>query len=108
MFISAGNSGSGMNTVGDPSVATKVMSVGSYITKDTWQKNYGSDSEFVDNLHGFSSRGPREDGGFKPNNVAPGSAISTTPLWQAGGPVGGTYALPPGYSMFNGTSMASP
>ena len=108
MFISAGNSGSGMNTVGDPSVCGKVMSVGSYITKDSWQKNYGSDSAFVDNLHGFSSRGPREDGDFKPSFVAPGSAISTTPLWQPGGPVGGTYALPPGYSMLNGTSMASP
>ena len=108
MFISAGNSGSGMNTVGDPSVCGKVMSVGSYITKDSWQKNYGSDSAFADNLHGFSSRGPREDGGFKPSFVAPGSAISTTPLWQPGGPVGGTYALPPGYSMLNGTSMASP
>ena len=31
-----------------------------------------------------------------------------TPLWQPGGPVAGTYALPPGYSMLNGTSMASP
>lgn len=108
MFISAGNSGSGMNTVGDPSVASKVMSVGSYITKDTWQKNYGSNSTFVDNMHGFSSRGPREDGGFKPQIVAPGSAISTVPVWQPGGPVAGTYALPPGYAMFNGTSMASP
>jgi len=108
MFISAGNSGAGMNTVGDPSVASKVMSVGSYITDETWQKNYGSDSEFVDNMHGFSSRGPREDGGFKPQIVAPGSAISTTPTWQPGGPVEGTYTLPPGYSMFNGTSMASP
>ena len=29
-------------------------------------------------------------------------------MWQPGGPVAGTYALPPGYSMFNGTSMASP
>ena len=108
MFISAGNNGSGMNTLGDPAVAGKVMAVGSYITRATWQKNYGSDSEYADNLHGFSSRGPREDGGFKPNLVAPGSAISTTPLWQAGGPVAGTYALPPGYSMLNGTSMASP
>ena len=108
MFISAGNSGSGLNTVGDPSVCGKVMSVGSYITKASWQSNYGSDSSVVDNLHGFSSRGPREDGGFKPSFVAPGSAISTTPLWQPGGPVPGTYALPPGYSMFNGTSMASP
>ncbi len=108
MFISAGNSGSGINTVGDPSVASKVMSVGSYISDETWRKNYGSDSAFPDNLHGFSSRGPREDGGFKPQIVAPGSAISTTPLWQPGGPVAGTYALPPGYAMFNGTSMASP
>ena len=108
MFISAGNSGSGMNTVGDPSVASKVVSVGSYISKGTWQKNYGSDSEYADNLHGFSSRGPREDGGFKPNLVAPGSAISTVPTWQPGGPVGGTYDLPAGYAMFNGTSMASP
>ncbi len=108
MFISAGNSGSGMNTVGDPSVCGKVMSVGSYITKASWQLNYGSDATEIDNMHGFSSRGPREDGDFKPSFVAPGSAISTTPLWQPGGPVPGTYALPPGYSMLNGTSMASP
>ncbi|WP_156754809.1 S8 family serine peptidase [Actinokineospora pegani] len=108
MFISAGNSGAGSNTVGDPSVASKVVSVGSYITKETWQRNYGSDLGVSESLHGFSSRGPREDGGFKPNVVAPGSAISTVPTWQEGQPVAGTYALPPGYAQFNGTSMASP
>lgn len=108
MFISAGNSGAGMNTVGDPSVADKVVSVGTYISNATWASNYGSSSPFADNQHGFSSRGPREDGGFKPTLIAPGAAISTTPLWQPGSPVGGTYALPPGYSMFNGTSMAAP
>jgi hypothetical protein len=108
MFISAGNEGAGANTVGDPSVATKVMSVGSYITRETWQKNYGSDMDQREALHGFSSRGPREDGGFKPNIIAPGSAISTVPTWQAGQPVPGTYTLPPGYAQFNGTSMASP
>ncbi|MEU0881892.1 S8 family serine peptidase [Lentzea sp. NPDC005914] len=108
LFISAGNSGAGANTVGDPSVATDAVSVGSYITSQTWLSNYGSKTAQKQSLHGFSSRGPREDGGFKPNIVAPGSAISTTPRWQAGGPVAGTYALPPGYSMFNGTSMAAP
>jgi hypothetical protein len=40
--------------------------------------------------------------------VAPGSAISTIPTWQEGGPVPGTYTLPPGYAMLQGTSMASP
>ncbi len=108
MFISAGNSGPGANTVGDPSVAEKVMSVGTYISDATWAADYGSSSPFADNQHPFSSRGPREDGGFKPNIIAPGAAVSSTPLWQPGGPVAGTYALPPGYSMFNGTSMASP
>jgi subtilase family protein len=108
MFISAGNDGPGLNTIGDPGLASKVMGVGAYITDATWRSNYGSDSSFVDNLHPFTSRGPREDGGFKPQIVAPGAAVSTTPLWQPGGPVGGTYILPPGYSMLNGTSMASP
>ena len=108
MFISAGNDGPGTNTIGDPGVATKVMGVGAYIHKDTWRRNYGSDSQFNDNLHPFSSRGPAEDGALKPQIVAPGAAISSVPLWQNGQPVGGTYTLPPGYGMFNGTSMASP
>lgn len=108
MFISAGNSGPGINTVGDPSVATRVMSVGAYVTKDTWLANYGADATKNEGLFVFSSRGPREDGGFKPQIVAPGSAISSVPTWQVGQPVAGTYALPPGYGMFNGTSMAAP
>jgi hypothetical protein len=108
MFFSAGNDGPGVNTIGDPAVTSKAMAVGAYITKETWQRNYGSDANFVDNLHPFSSRGPAEDGAFKPNIVAPGAAISSTPTWQNGAPVGGTYTLPPGYAMMNGTSMASP
>ena len=109
MFISAGNDGPASNTIGDPGVADKVMGVGVvHHRRRRWQANYGSDSPVTDNLHPFSSRGPREDGGFKPQLVAPGSAISTIPMWQAGRPVAGTYTLPPGYAMFNGTSMASP
>lgn len=113
MFISAGNDGPGLNTAGDPAVATNVMSVGSYVTKATWQSNYGSDSAYVDNLHPFTSVGPREDGGFKPQIVAPGAAVSTVPMWIGAvqvpsGPTPGSYTLPPGYDMFNGTSMASP
>ena len=108
-MISAGNSGNALNTIGDPSVATDVVSVGASISKATWKANYGSDVAFDKNMLTFSSGGPREDGGFKPNITAPGSAISTTPTWQPGGPVAEAgYSLPPGYSHFNGTSMASP
>ena len=41
--------------------------------------------------------------------TVPGSAISSVPTWQPGGPVPEAgYTLPPGYAMFNGTSMAAP
>jgi len=108
LFLSAGNDGAGVNTIGDPSVATKVVAVGAYIQRDTLLFNYGNEAVKDDGLFFFSSRGPREDGGLKPNIVAPGAAVSSIPMWQAGNPVPGTYSLPPGYAMFNGTSMASP
>lgn len=109
LVISAGNSGNALNTIGDPSVATDVVSVGADISKATWKANYGSDVRLDKGMLTFSSGGPREDGGFKPNITAPGSAISTTPTWQPGTAVAEAgYSLPAGYSMFNGTSMASP
>ena len=108
LVISAGNSGAGLNTVGDPSVADDVLSVGAYASNDTWRSNYGSSSPRRDNIQPYSSRGPREDGALKPEVVAPGAAVSTIPTWLPGSPVTGTYPLPPGYAMFNGTSMASP
>lgn len=109
LFISAGNSGAGINTIGDPSVANDVVSVASSVSKATWLANYGSVVSSKLALHNYSSRGPREDGGFKPNIMAPGSAISSVPQWlkQPDLPEAG-YTLPIGYAMFNGTSMASP
>ena len=109
IVISAGNSGNALNTIGDPSVATDVVSVGAQISQATWKANYGADVRYDSGMLTFSSGGPREDGGFKPNITAPGSAISTTPTWQPGSAVREAgYALPAGYAMFNGTSMASP
>jgi hypothetical protein len=111
-FFSQGNSGPGVNTAGDPAACTDVMAVGAYITRETYASNYGVDEPFAmpfeENLLFFTSLGPREDGGFKPQIVAPGAAVSAGPLWQPGAPVAGTYALPPGYSMQNGTSMSAP
>ncbi|AQU71168.1 serine protease [Streptomyces niveus] len=109
LVISAGNSGPGLNTIGDPSVADKVISVGASISKETWAANYGSVVSKKYDMLPFSSRGPREDGGFAPIISAPGAAINTTQTWYPGGPVAEAgYQLPPGYSMLQGTSMASP
>ncbi|MDJ0463598.1 S8 family serine peptidase [Streptomyces sp. H27-C3] len=109
LVISAGNSGPGTNTIGDPSVADKVISVGASISKETWAANYGSQVSKRYAMMPFSSRGPREDGGFAPTISAPGAGINTTQTWAPGGPVADAgYQLPPGYSMLQGTSMASP
>ncbi|MEV0320354.1 S8 family serine peptidase [Streptomyces sp. NPDC050658] len=109
LVISAGNSGPGANTIGDPSLADKVISVGASISKETWAANYGSAVEKPYAMMNFSSRGPREDGGFQPLISAPGSAINTTQTWLPGSAVAEAgYQLPAGYQMLQGTSMASP
>ncbi|MVO84487.1 S8 family serine peptidase [Streptomyces sp. p1417] len=109
LVISAGNSGPGANTIGDPGLADHVISVGASVSKETWAANYGSEVKKKYGMFGFSSRGPREDGGFQPLISAPGSAINTTQTWLPGSPVAEAgYKLPAGYSMLQGTSMASP
>lgn len=109
LVISAGNSGPGANTIGDPGLADKVISVGAGISKETWASNYGSEVKKKYQLLPFSSRGPREDGGFTPTLVAPGASINSTQTWLPGSPVAESgYSLPAGYSMLQGTSMASP
>ena len=69
MFISAGNSGPGVNTVGDPSVATqgderRLVHHRGHVAVELRLRL----GRTADNLHPFSSRGPREDGGFKPQS----------------------------------------
>ncbi|KUJ69307.1 serine protease [Streptomyces albus subsp. albus] len=109
LVISAGNEGPGANTIGDPGLADKVLSVGAAISKETWAANYGSEVTTPYSVMPFSSRGPREDGGFAPLISAPGASINTTQTWLPGSPVKESgYDLPPGYSMLQGTSMASP
>jgi hypothetical protein len=111
LVIAAGNSGPGANTVEDPGLANKVISVGAGVSKETWAANYGSEVEKKYALFSFSSRGPREDGGFTPTVVAPGSAVSSIPSWMPGDQFykqDTGWDLPPGYAMYNGTSMASP
>ncbi|WP_371097853.1 S8 family serine peptidase [Streptomyces sanglieri] len=109
LVISAGNDGPGVNTIGDPGLADHVISVGASISKETWASNYGSNVTKKYDMLPFSSRGPREDGGFAPILTAPGASINTTQTWLPGGPVKESgYSLPAGYSMLQGTSMASP
>lgn len=109
LVISAGNEGPGVNTIGDPGLADHVISVGATISQETWASNYGSGVTKKYDMLPFSSRGPREDGGFTPTLSAPGASVNSTQTWLPGAPVKESgYSLPAGYSMLQGTSMASP
>src|SRR5262249_13430166 len=110
IFAGAANNGPGLNTATEVASGSKVISVGSYVHRDTWRAIYGAQTSREDYVAELSSRGPRDDGGFKPDLLAPvggtyadlqGSPRSTLP---------GGHKLPPGYAgnWTLGTSFAAP
>jgi hypothetical protein len=108
IFIAAGNTGPGLNTVWDPADGTKAIGVGGYYHKDSQLSLIGAVVPRTEGVFALASRGPREDGGFKPDLLASFITISTDTPWQPSITVPGTYTLPPGYSAVFGTSLASP
>jgi hypothetical protein len=85
-IIAAGNEGSGSKTLGNPSIAKNVLTIGA---------TYAGTSS--NTIASFSSRGPTQDNRIKPNVMAPGVTI-----WSAKNT--GTNA----YDSMSGTSMATP
>ncbi|MCB0397357.1 MAG: S8 family serine peptidase [Flavobacteriales bacterium] len=84
VVVSAGNDGSGCNTIGNPAIFEGSFAVGS--------------STSADDISSFSSRGAASSGGVtrvKPDVTAPGSSIRSA---ADGG----------GYTTMSGTSMAGP
>jgi len=85
-IIAAGNEGSGARTLGNPSIAKNILTVGAT------RRGISSNT-----IVGFSSRGPTQDNRIKPNVMAPGDSI-----WSVLNT--GTN----GYTRMSGTSMATP
>lgn len=107
IFASANNSGPGLSTHGEQAVASKVVSVGGYINKLTWQSNFGVSIAANDTIPNLSARGPRVDGGFKPDLVAPAAAVSAN-FGKYESRVPAPFQLPPGYGAGAGTSFSCP
>jgi hypothetical protein len=72
--FSAGNAGSGTQTVGSPAVAKNVIATGAVENNRFDLYVYDSGQE---TMADFSSRGPCEDGRIKPDVVAPGTWIAS-------------------------------
>ena len=81
IVFAAGNGGSGANTVGEPSTAKNVITVGAAenVNPFSGADNCGIADTGADNANdmiSFSSRGPTSDGRKKPDIVAPGTHVS--------------------------------
>ncbi|MBO0861978.1 MAG: S8 family serine peptidase [Chloracidobacterium sp.] len=109
IFVSAGNSGPGVNRVNEFGNGQRVMSVGSYVHRDTWRAIYGAYAPKDEYAVTISARGPRHDGGFKPDILAPSAGIYPSPGNRSGESLTDAYKLPPGYAARGaGTSFAAP
>ena len=102
--ISAGNNGPGLQTVGNPGSSRMALTVGASASSFMMgrQHQFGvptSADEDEDFVMPFSSRGPLNNGGFKPDITAPGSELSSVGLNMPGRP---------GTGVYQGTSMAAP
>ncbi|XXF74955.1 S8 family serine peptidase [Myxococcaceae bacterium GXIMD 01537] len=81
ILFAAGNQGSGANTVGSPSTAKNVITVGAsenvhpFGGADACSTN-DNEADSAYDMVAFSSRGPTSDGRKKPDIVAPGTHIS--------------------------------
>jgi len=118
LFAPAFSNPSKSTTLGIPATATEVVTVGSYVTRDTWDSedegpwsyaqipNYAP-VPIVGDISAFSGRGPTLDGRGKPDLVAPGHGIIAALSADALPSQYRKIANEP-YHIIEGTSMAAP
>jgi subtilisin family serine protease len=99
--------------VGMPGTAENSITVGSYVTKWSWQALSGSTFAYqgtdrTNNFSLFSSMGPTRDGRQKPDISAPGQAIGAARSADASFQSALLLAPAGKYVIEQGTSMASP
>ena len=98
IIFAAGNKGvNGNGTVIPPGTAKNALTVGA---SENDRPSIGSDSDNINEIAYFSSKGPTDDNRIKPDVVAPGTNIWSTKSSQTAGT--GDYLY------MNGTSMATP
>lgn len=81
IFVAAaGNEGPSLGSVASPATGDAVVAVGAFVTPRMWKIDYNLDV-LNPSIRYFSANGPRKDGLFKPDIVAPGSVYSIMPQW---------------------------
>jgi len=108
IFAAGGNASDFVTAVLETASASRVIAVSSYVHRETSRVNYGVAAPREDNVDIYSARGPRKDGGFKPNILATTQSLTTFSASRPSETRNGVYTLPPGYGVMGGTSTATP
>lgn len=96
-FISAGNNGPALSTMGSPGDTPEVIGVGAYVSKDMAAALYAAPEGSAATTFGFSSRGPTKSGHLGVAILGPGAAFAPVAFDSLNRS-----------QMMNGTSMSSP
>ena len=102
--FSAGNSGSMSGSIGSPAAAKNVIATGA---SENFRPVLGSRADNINQMASFSSRGPCDDGRYKPDIVAPGTWIASA-LSSSASPGWGWNNINTDYEWCGGTSMSGP
>lgn len=84
------------------------IGIGAYESKEAFFVNRGIRVAHDDNLHNATAFGPAGDGALKPDVLAPSGILSLRPGYMEPAMVSGLFRLPPGYTIYGGTSTATP
>ncbi len=106
--------GDATTTITIPGTAAGVITVGSFVTKNTWASEIGRNYSLPDtallSLSSFSSQGPTAAPSFtgaKPDLVAPGQLIAA-PLSSSARDIASLLAIDTNFAVMQGTSMSAP
>ncbi|MDP6362263.1 MAG: S8 family serine peptidase [Candidatus Poseidoniaceae archaeon] len=111
MMFAAGNDASDANGDGErdddsvifEAISKNVITIGA---SETYRPSNGSNADNWSGMAGFSSRGPADDGRYKPDFSTPGTHILSTKSRSAGNCGWGSHNA--SYCYMGGTSMATP
>lgn len=97
-------------TINIPSTSPEIISVVSFVSRNSWKDKNGVERQepiTLGNISDFSSKGPSRKNIFKPDISAPGQVVFSTRSSSSN--VGSTYTLEDGmHSALWGTSVAAP
>jgi len=104
-IVIPGNNLKGMSQVSEGGIPEDVMAVGAYQSKASYHNDGDVEVKQRDNLHWVSGFGPAGNGALRPNFLAPSGYVSLGLGYES---LPGRIKLRPGYTVFGGTSQATP